>query len=287
MSVMQIYLGGVAVAGTLALAAAMHLLYRSTQRRRVRFARRSTLSTIEGDVPLDEESVARQRGLAAIHKQFTVTRRLLIPLIAFVVLTLMSIPFLSHVPATLVSFVAASVTIILGVAARPVVENAIAGLVLSFSRAISLGDTVEVHQHYGTVEDISVTHTTIKVWDWRRFVVPNSKMLSTEVINLTLFDRYVWAHVDFWVSYDADLTLVEQACLAFAAASAHRSKGSTSEFWIMETSAIGIRCRLAVWGDTPADAWTIRHELRGKIAALVKEKRYAPHTVPATVAPAT
>lgn len=70
-------------------------------------------------------------------------------------------------------------------------------MVISFSKHFLTGDTVTLDSQYGTIEDISLTHTTIKLWDWQRYVVPNHRMLSKEVINHSHRQGYLMA----WVAY--------------------------------------------------------------------------------------
>ncbi|QQR90027.1 MAG: mechanosensitive ion channel [Myxococcales bacterium] len=183
---------------------------------------------------------------------------------------------MGKIPSTFVSLLAAVFTIGLGIAARPVLENAIAGLVVSFSRSVSIGDTVEIHGFYGTVEDITVTHTTIKIWDWRRYVVPNSKMLQTEFVNLSLFDAYVWAVIDFWVSYTVDINVIEKCCLQIADRCPFRFPEGESSFWVADTELYGMRCRLAVWAKTPSDAWQVRSFLRQEVGAALQRMDAVP-----------
>ena len=37
-------------------------------------------------------------------------------------------------------------------------------------------------------------------------------------------------------------------------------------FWVMEMGKDGIRCWVAGWADTPADAWTLTHDVRTKLS---------------------
>jgi small-conductance mechanosensitive channel len=95
--------------------------------------------------------------------------------------------------------------VILGIASRPWIENIIAGLVLSYSKALNIGDTVLIQDHYGTIEDINFTYTILKIWDWRRFVIPNQVMLREDFVNYTLNEDFYWAKINLWVGHDADL----------------------------------------------------------------------------------
>ena len=60
--------------------------------------------------------------------------------------------------------------IIVGLAARPVLTNLIAGIQLAITQPIRIGDAVIVENEWGWVEEITGTYVVIKVWDWRRSV---------------------------------------------------------------------------------------------------------------------
>ena len=76
--------------------------------------------------------------------------------------------------------------LIVGFAARGTLGNAIAGLTISITQPIRIGDDVELRGERGIVEDIHFSFTVLRLGDGRRMVIPND-VLSTEVIkNATL-----------------------------------------------------------------------------------------------------
>jgi small-conductance mechanosensitive channel len=258
-----VYLLVVASIGGAAVVRASSWLGRVRRMRMRLLQGRRVVGTLEGQGPVDDaDERHRARSEAAIEQQFTVSQRLVIPGIVALTALGMALPFLSQVPAAALSALLAVLTVVAGITLRPVVENAIAGLVISSSRLISLGDTVMLDDIYGTVEDISPTHTTIKVWDWRRLVIPNSAMLSKELVNYSLFDRFCWAWVDFWVEPRADLAELEDALLSLPKSSDRWLDDSDVEMWVMELSPAGVRCRLAAWAANPSDAWYLKDHLR-------------------------
>jgi small-conductance mechanosensitive channel len=157
---------------------------RSTRRvRKQRLRKRKLQAALETSSPLGNPiAAAREHGLESIEKHFTVTRRVAVPAVIGLAAIATGLPFLADVPAAFLSLVAASVAVLFGIAARPVVENAIAGVVIAHSKLINIGDSIRVDDHYGTIEDVTTTHTTVKLWDWRRYVVPNSAMLQMRLL---------------------------------------------------------------------------------------------------------
>ena len=266
-----VYLAVVGCAGLGLLLASLVWLRRTANLRRQRFEDRDRADPVRTSSPVDDPAhLSRRRGLASIESHFTVTRRLVIPLVLMLTGLALLIPFLDQISGATLSLLVAALTVVAGVAARPMVENAIAGLVISASKLINLGDTVRVNGIYGTVEDITTTHTTIRIWDWRRYVISNGAMLQTDFVNYSLHDTYQWAYAEFWVAYDADLERVEELATAAPEGSRHFAPHEPPRFWIMEMGKEGYRCWLAAWANPPADAWMLGHDIR---SALIRSFR--------------
>jgi small-conductance mechanosensitive channel len=279
MTAVAVYLLIVGLLGLLVMVRTLMWLRRSTSRRTERLQRRRRLYAVRTKSPVEEHNkLAKERGLDSIRAQASVLRKVLVPTILLVTLMLMSLPFLGGVPAATVSVVTAAAAVTVGIAARPGLENAISGLVMSFSRVVNIGDTVEINGRYGTIEDITGTHVTLKTWDWRRYVITNTEMLRTTVINYTLNDSYVWAHVDFWVSYDASVDEVRELAREAPRSSRHWSQHEEPRVWVMELGPQGWRGRVAAWADGPADAWLLMDHTRAEILRTFRERGIACHS---------
>lgn len=66
----------------------------------------------------------------------------------------------------------------LGFAAQKSLGAVIAGLQLSVTQPLRLGDAIIVNGEWGEVEEITLTYVRVKLWDERRMVVPVEKFLS-------------------------------------------------------------------------------------------------------------
>ena len=157
---------------------------------------------------------------------------------------------------------AAVFSVIIGVALRPFLENLFSGVVVSFFRSIRIGDTVIVDGNYGIIEDVGLTYTILRRWDFSRIVIPNTKLLQKEIENLTMTDNFIWAYVEFNVAPDADLELVEKLAKKFASESQFNYKPDEPSFWVMGMEKDSIKCWVAGWANSPGDAWEFRNEVR-------------------------
>ena len=274
-----IYLATVAGIGTLLIVRTMVGLSRTLRRRVNLVKERTRFTAIRTDSPVeDADERAKERALAAIAKQTTSVRRLVIPSLVLGVFILLGLPFLTEVPATTVSLVAAAITVLLGVASRNAVENAVSGLLIAGSRTFNIGDTVTVGAHYGTVEDIGITHTTVKEWDWRRYVVPNGKMLTKEVINYNNRESLIWARLEFYVAYESDLDVVREVAVQIAREHRLIVGNEEARMWVMGMEKEAVKCWLAMWVRSPADAWTIRVEVAEKMIGELASRGIRTHS---------
>ena len=214
---------------------------------------------------------ARKKAVNSIGGRFTIIRRLSYIILFFVWLVAFTIPFLGKAPAAVISLFVTVAAVVVGIAAKPFVENVISGIVISFSKQLRLGDTVMIDNLYGTVEDITITHTIIKIWDWKRYIVPNSTMLQKDFINYTINDSYQWTSVTFWVSYDADLELVKNRSMEIAAESEYVLENFETDFWVMDLAKDGVQCWVAGWVNSPGNAWLFRSQMRMDLAIELKK----------------
>src|SRR5438132_3019054 len=76
--------------------------------------------------------------------------------------------------------------LIVGFAARGTLGNAIAGLTISITQPIRIGDDVEIRGERGVVEDIHFTYTVLRLGDGRRLIIPNDTLASEVIKNATM-----------------------------------------------------------------------------------------------------
>ncbi|RUR07732.1 mechanosensitive ion channel family protein [Legionella sp. km772] len=63
-------------------------------------------------------------------------------------------------------------------AAQKSLTSILAGLEIAFTQPIKIGDTVVINNEFGTIEEINFRSVVVKLWDWRRLVVPTNYFLE-------------------------------------------------------------------------------------------------------------
>jgi small-conductance mechanosensitive channel len=101
--------------------------------------------------------------------------------------------------------------LVLGLAARQVLANPLAGILLAVSQPIRIGDTVTIEGETGRVDDLTLSHTFIDTGDGRLVIVPNETVVTNVVVNRSTGDLSAPVMASVWVPASADLEVARQA----------------------------------------------------------------------------
>jgi small-conductance mechanosensitive channel len=101
----------------------------------------------------------------------------------------------------------------LGFGLQKLAANYVSGFVILAERSLRIGDTVRVDNFEGVVADIKTRYTLIRSLTGRESVVPNEKLITERIENLSLADPKVLLTTDVAVSYDSDVDRVQQILL--------------------------------------------------------------------------
>ncbi|HZV73678.1 MAG TPA: mechanosensitive ion channel domain-containing protein [Conexibacter sp.] len=98
---------------------------------------------------------------------------------------------------------------IVGFAARQTLANLIAGVMLTVTQPLRIGDRVTIEDASGTVEDVRLNYTVVRGGDGGRLFVPNERLASGILHNDTIVEPLVALEVELWLSaaVDADAAL--------------------------------------------------------------------------------
>lgn len=104
----------------------------------------------------------------------------------------------------------------IGFGLQNVISNFVSGLILIFERPILPGDTVEVNNLMGKVNKIGVRSSKVSTFDGADVVVPNSNLVSNDLINWTLSSNLKRIEILVGTSYDTDPNIVLELLLQCA-----------------------------------------------------------------------
>jgi len=111
-------------------------------------------------------------------------------------------------------------SVVIGLAAQSTLGNLVAGVAITIYRPFRLGDTLQVASpsgpEVGEVQIISLGYTTLRTWDGRMVVIPNSVAASQVTINLSANTTHFPMKVDIGIGRDADIDAACTRALAVA-----------------------------------------------------------------------
>jgi small-conductance mechanosensitive channel len=94
---------------------------------------------------------------------------------------------------------------VVGFAARQVLANFVAGIMLAVTQPLRVGDWVTFEGNYGVVEDVRLNFTILRTLSEQRIVIPNEKLATGVLRNDTLAVDVVGLDVAIWLPPAADV----------------------------------------------------------------------------------
>jgi small conductance mechanosensitive channel len=93
---------------------------------------------------------------------------------------------------------------VIGFAARQVLANFVAGVMLAVTQPLRVGDWVTFEEHYGVVEDVRLNYTILRTGGEKRVIIPNERLAAGILENDTLKVDAVGLDVAVWLPPTAD-----------------------------------------------------------------------------------
>jgi small-conductance mechanosensitive channel len=101
--------------------------------------------------------------------------------------------------------------LVLGLAARQVLANPLAGILLAITQPIRIGDTITIDDETGRVQDLTLSYTFIDTGDGRLMIVPNEHMVTSTMFNRSTGDRHAPPAASVWLPPGADVSAARGA----------------------------------------------------------------------------
>ncbi|MFC1883850.1 mechanosensitive ion channel family protein [Thermodesulfobacteriota bacterium] len=139
--------------------------------------------------------------------------------------------------------------LVIGFAAKSTLSNLISGISLAIYRPLRIGDKVMIDDEFCTVEDITMRHTIVRTWQYKRIIIPNSKIDEMTLINYSIVNPRMKCTVEFGVSYDTDIDLARRLILEEANRCPYRKEKADDEpdVRVISHGDFSIGLRLYLW----------------------------------------
>lgn len=148
---------------------------------------------------------------------------------------------------TALSVLGGAIGVGLGFGLQKLAANYVSGFVILIERSLRIGDNVKVDGFEGKVTDIKTRYTMIRSVNGREAIVPNEKLITERVENLSLSDPKVLVVTNITVGYDSDVAQVQGILTAAAASSERVLREPAPVAHLANFAADGLEFSLCFW----------------------------------------
>lgn len=224
-------------------------------------------SLYEGALADDTAGELRSRSL---RTRLTVARSItsVLLLLAAGAILLMQFEVVRNIGLSLLASAGVGVAVI-GFAAQKSLAGVVAGIQLSISQPVRIGDLIQFENELGNIEEINLTYVVIKLWDERRLVVPISKFVEANVQNwsrghLQLLGT-VFIHADPTVPVPLVRAELERLCAAHKLWDRRKALLAVTD---MSPDSITLRALVSV--SHPDHFFDLRNDVREGLIAFLQ-----------------
>lgn len=171
------------------------------------------------------------------------------------------------------------ISLVAGIAAQDSLSNVFAGLQITFTDALRVGDVVIVGDQFGTVEEVTLTYVVLRIWDERRVIVPSTQFTKNQFENWTRLHTKLSGTIELRLDWRAPVNLIRaevDRLLSQTDLWDHRAVSvqvtDSNEDWML--------VRVVVSAKTSGDLWDLRCYMRENLIEYLVQN--APYALPRT-----
>ena len=158
--------------------------------------------------------------------------------------------------------------IVVGLAARPMLSNLIAGIQLAVTQPIRLDDAVIIENEWGWIEEIGSTYVVVRLWDWRRMIVPLTYFIEKPFQNWTRESASLIGTVLLRLEFTAPIDRIRAAAEQIVKAS-KLWDGRVFSAQVTDSDAHSLELRVLASAATSGGTFDLRCEIREKLFAFL------------------
>ncbi|MBD2169289.1 mechanosensitive ion channel family protein [Calothrix membranacea FACHB-236] len=141
----------------------------------------------------------------------------------------------------------------IGFAFRDILQNFLAGILILLTEPFQINDQIVFKNFEGTVENIETRATTIRTYDGRRIVIPNSELFTNSVTVNTAFDSRRLEY-DVGIGYGDDIDRAKQLIFQAMQSVDEVLSDPAPDVLVMELAESTVNIRARWWVKPPRRA---------------------------------
>ncbi|WP_341894676.1 mechanosensitive ion channel family protein [Ferrovibrio terrae] len=160
--------------------------------------------------------------------------------------------------------------IIVGLALQPVLKNLIAGIQLAITQPIRIDDALIVEGEWGNVEEITSTYVVMRLWDWRRMILPLSYFIEQPFQNWTRENADLIGVVMLYLDHTAPVAEIRRKAEEIVQASPNWDRRVIA-VQVTDFKQSTMEVRILASAGSAGRAFDLRCEIREKIIAFLQQ----------------
>jgi small-conductance mechanosensitive channel len=207
-----------------------------------------------------------------IRTQFTVFRRVA-EFVVFVVALGIALTTFDWAKAIGASVLASAglAGLVVSMAARPAIENLIAGLQIAMTEPIRIEDVVIAENEWGWIEEITTTYVVVRTWDLRRLIVPLSYFIQHPFQNWTRRTANLLGYAYLYLDYSMPIDPLREEFQKVLQNSSRWDK-KVAAMQVTDASEHTIQVRALMSAADSGATFDLRCEVREKLLDFVQRK---------------
>jgi small-conductance mechanosensitive channel len=167
--------------------------------------------------------------------------------------------------------------LVVGLAARPVLSNLLAGIQIAMTQPIRVEDSVIVEGEWGWIETITSTYVVIRIWDLRRMIVPLTYFIEKPFQNWTYQSSDLLGTVFLHLDYTVPVQRLREE-LQRIVAETPLWDGKVAVLQVTDTTQNTLELRGLVSARNAGDAFGLRCLVRERLIGFLQSE--CPHALP-------
>ncbi|WP_421874746.1 mechanosensitive ion channel family protein [Marinoscillum sp.] len=162
-------------------------------------------------------------------------------------------------------------SIIIGLAAQKSIANFFAGIQIAFTQPIKIDDAVVVEGEWGWIEEINLTYVVVRIWDWRRLILPITYFVEKPFQNWTRNKGEIIGSVILHLDYRTPIAPL-RAKLTEILHSEPRWDGAVDSLQVVDTKEYTMMVRALMSAKNSPTAWDLRCSVREKLLEYLQSE---------------
>ncbi|MGE0489603.1 MAG: mechanosensitive ion channel family protein [Vulcanimicrobiota bacterium] len=164
-------------------------------------------------------------------------------------------------------------SVLLGIAAQPILGNLLSGIQLAVSRPIRVGDAIDFDGIWCYVEEITYMYILCCTWDEKRLVIPLRHFITQPFSSYSLRDPETVRVIEMELDYLVDVEALREEFLRLNQAHQLASKSFKPRIEVLAFHERSVTIRAMVAARNASDSWELHCDIREGLLGYIRSQQ--------------